>query len=94
MITHRQALAVLLGSVLISAGAWAAKEGPPMEPRMQVVADQPRAGTNRISFARLDTDGDGRITFPEARLRGTTFHSMDSDHNGYLTRQEYRRLMN
>ncbi len=95
MIAYRQALAVLLGSLLISAGAWAAKEGEPFkDPGMQGATDRPTTALNRVSFARMDVDGDGRISSAEARLLPAPFGRMDSNHDGYLTPQEYRYLVN
>ncbi|WP_423828495.1 hypothetical protein [Staphylococcus aureus] len=47
-----------------------------------------------MSFARMDVDGDGRISSAEARLLPAPFGRMDSNHDGYLTPQEYRYLVN
>lgn len=44
----------------------------------------------RRAFARLDTNGDGRLGFEEWAVRTQTkFGEADRDRNGALTRQEY-----
>ncbi|MDN3519977.1 hypothetical protein [Halomonas ramblicola] len=98
MIAYRQALAVLLGSLLISAGAWAAQEGEPFKhpgiQGVQGVTAQPHTALNRVSFVKMDTDNDGRVSSAEARLLPAPFGRMDTDRNGYLSPQEYRYLIN
>ncbi|MFY0989785.1 hypothetical protein [Halomonas sp. C05BenzN] len=91
MITHRLALAALLGSLLVPGFAWA--EGEPFrQHRMEQTRVESVAPQGRDHFARLDTNGDGRISAEEAARRNLPepFWLLDRNQDGYLTRQEFR----
>ncbi|MBB3331562.1 Ca2+-binding EF-hand superfamily protein [Halomonas campaniensis] len=91
MITHRLAIAALLGSLLVPGLAWA--EGEPFpQHRMEPTRAESMAPQGRDHFARLDTNGDGRISAEEATRRSLPepFWELDRNQDGYLTRQEYR----
>lgn len=47
-------------------------------------------GSRRKAFARLDSNGDGRLSFEEWAVRTTTrFATADADKSGALTRDEF-----
>lgn len=93
MVAHRLALMALLGSLLIPAVAWADGE-PFREHRMQEISPPSSHAQPGSAFARLDTNGDGRISTAEADTRPLPepFWNLDRNQDGYLTLREYRQL--
>lgn len=60
-------------------------------------AEAPQAQQGQVTWADLDTDGDGRISRAEAAaLEGLAqvFDDVDADGDGYVTPEEYRNYVN
>ncbi|MGJ7457793.1 hypothetical protein [Halomonas sp. RA08-2] len=91
MITQRLAISALLGSLLLTGFAWA--EGEPFQQhRMEQTRVESVAPQGRDHFARLDTNGDGRISATEAQQRALPepFWVLDRNQDGHVTKQEFR----
>ncbi|NYZ62146.1 EF-hand domain-containing protein [Luteimonas deserti] len=60
-------------------------------------ADAPQAQSGQVTWADLDTDGDGRLSQSEAAsLEGLAqvFSEVDADGDGFVTPDEYRDYVN
>lgn len=60
---------------------------------LRITPRPPRAATQRMAWAELDADGDGRITRAEAEVNAgfkSRFESLDANHDGVVTEVEYR----
>lgn len=49
-----------------------------------------RQRARRGKFAKMDLDGDGRISRAEWRGKPKVFDRIDADHDGFITRDEWR----
>lgn len=96
MASHRVVVMVFLGSMSIPGLVWA--DGEPLrERRMQEVRFEPSVlQYSTAPFARLDSDGDGRISVIEAGNRPLpeAFWILDRNQDGHLSPKELRQLPN
>ena len=60
-------------------------------------AEAPQAQQGQVTWADLDTDGDGRLSQTEANGLeglGQAFSQIDADGDGFVTPEEYRDFVN
>ena len=81
--------------------ATTAQQAPPttttQDYAQDATAEAPQAQQGQVTWADLDTDGDGRLSQTEAAgLEGLAqvFSDVDADGDGFITPEEYRNYVN
>ncbi|KLJ02422.1 hypothetical protein WQ56_02465 [Luteimonas sp. FCS-9] len=99
--------AVALGAAVAMPMAFAqdptAQQAPPTTEAttqnyaQDATAEAPQAQQGQVTWADLDTDGDGRLSQTEAaglEGLGQVFSDVDADGDGFITPEEYRNYVN
>ena len=81
--------------------ATTAQQAPPtattQDYAQDATAEAPQAQQGQVTWADLDTDGDGRLSQAEAsglEGLGQVFSDVDADGDGFITPEEYRDYVN
>ena len=97
--------AIALGFAMATPMAFAqeatAQQTPPttttQDYAQDATAEAPQAQQGQVTWADLDTDGDGRLSQAEAsglEGLGQVFSDVDADGDGFITPEEYRDYVN
>ena len=97
--------AIALGFAMATPMAFAqeatAQQTPPttttQDYAQDATAEAPQAQQGQVTWADLDTDGDGRLSQTEANGLeglGQAFSQIDADGDGFVTPEEYRDFVN